>query len=95
MCYFLSKYGNLRLTHDIFKIELHNKYLNKLPDFYQYILRSWDNLNCHVRKEPFNINDIALQPIYYNKSIKHNNKILENEIFEHCGIAKIEDIIFC
>ncbi|XP_050388729.1 uncharacterized protein LOC126807896 [Patella vulgata] len=94
MQYYLSKATCFENGYDIFKLNIEKNTLSKLPEFYKYILNSWDDLNKNVRPEPTSIKEVSIQPIFNNNLIRHNGRKLDFKLFQSSGIKYVYDIIY-
>lgn len=92
MDYFISKYQNLGLTHEIFAIVYDKASLVRVPVYYRELLHSWNVITKDEREKSLALEDIYNQPIFSNTHIVARNKLLYFRVFIESNITKIGHI---
>ena len=93
----LQYFNNFGENFAIFSMNLDNiKNLNNInivPEFYQNIIKAWIEIGGSQKPYPKNNIEILKQPIWGNKFIKFNGKMLTHRTWINSGILYIKDIV--
>ncbi|KAK6181273.1 hypothetical protein SNE40_009162 [Patella caerulea] len=92
--FFLNKYENLKLSHELLFINYSQKGLKDLPEFYKDILTAWDIVTNPKRVKYTTYTEIVNQPPFYNSNILLNSKPLYFPNYVSTGLRKIYDISY-
>ncbi|CAC5405810.1 unnamed protein product [Mytilus coruscus] len=91
--YFFSKFENMNLRIELLFCDLRNRKIDVLPEFYQSMILSWQNIceNVDIEVNSENVFDI---PLFLNPNITNCNKMLYLKTFIQAGVCKIKDIAY-
>lgn len=91
--HFLKKVGNMNLEIELLSLELNDKMLHCLPQFYKEMLQAWQ----HIREKTdieYCTDMLYKQSLFLNPVVKIDNKSLYWKHFIDSGIVSLKDIAY-
>jgi exonuclease III len=91
--YFLQSLCGMALTRECFYMSLENKHIQCLPAYYREMFGAWSDVRQDI---VFKVDEnfVYNQPLFLNRSIQYNGKVILYPEFIKAGVTLVRDITY-